>query len=99
MAAVVDAFDLAWVVALIDRDCFAVFTKDLRHVGQVIFPLSVVVADAFECSEKLFGVKAINSRVDLVDFSFLIRSVFLLNDPLKCAVSITHDATVSCWIF
>ena len=68
---------------------------DLKHIGQIIFALSVVIRDRFERFEQGFNVETINAGIDFANFFLLIVGVLLFDNPFNRTVLRADYPTVT----
>ena len=69
---------------------------DLQNVGQIVFPLGVVVAHLFESVEEHRGVEAVEAGVAFGDGGLIGRAILLLHDAHHVVrAGGAHDASVA----
>ena len=57
--------------------------------------MGIVIIDQLKGLEQLLIVKAVDTSIDFMNFLFLMRGIFLFNDPLNDTHVIANDAAIA----
>ncbi len=69
--------------------------REFRNVGEIVFPLRVVVLEFRRPAEKASCIRRHDAGIAEIDFAFFCIGVAILDDPVKQSVLTRDHATIS----
>ena len=90
----VDADDLLAQLPAVQGNFAPVPAQDLRHIGEVVLVLGVVVGEPVQRARQQPSVKAVDAHIELADLLLFRRAVLILDDPDKCFRGVPQDAAI-----
>ncbi len=95
LAAGIDAHDHVKVLGLDAAHIAAPFQAFGQDIGQIIFPLGIVIGQVFQKGKKQRHFHAVNPRIDFVNLPLGLTGILFFHDARNAAYTVTQNAAIA----